>query len=199
MNIVGRIFDSQIIGEYLPPVAMTIFSLAYLNHPLALLANTVTGVGVNVFSAYRNYKKNDLSNAAFKVCCLIAAGMATAAVCTGGGAPLLITASAINMLLFGAQGFLALRKTDRDLEAMYYFINAVNSGFLSKSPALALAAIGVNTVFCTVEAIQAIRKKHTKWGIYYACSAAFYACIFGKKISAEQGVRAHLQNTAVSA
>ena len=199
MDIINRFFDSQVIGEYLPPMAMTILSLAYLTHPLALIANTVTGGGVNIFSAYRNYKKNDLPNAAFKVCCLIAAGTATAAICAGGGTPLLITASAINMILFGAQGFLSLRKTDRDLEAMYYFINAVNSGFLSTSPALALAAIGVNTVFCTVEATQAIRKKQMKEGIYYACSAAFYAYIFGKKLSAQQGIRVHSPSITASA
>lgn len=171
------------LGSYVPPLAMTILSLTCLNHPMAVVANTVAGVGINAFFAYRNYRENKLKKAAIKVCYLVIAGIATAAICMGGGAPLLITASAINMLLFGAQGILALRKPNRDLEAAYYFINAANSGFLSSSPVLALAAASINTLFCAVETIRAVRNKKKVGGLYYLFSTAIYGFILGNTLT----------------
>lgn len=167
------------LEAYVPPLVMTVLSLTYLNHPLAVVANTVAGVGINAFCAYRSYRENKFKKAAIKVCYLVFAGIATAAICMGGGTPLLITASAINMLLFGAQGVLALRKPNRDLEAAYYFINAANSGFLSSSPVLGLAAASINTIFCAVEALRAVRNKKKIGSLYYLFSTAIYGFILG--------------------
>lgn len=169
----------------MPPLVMTVLSLTCLNHPLAVLANTVAGVGVNAFFAYQNYRENKLKKAAVKVCYLVAAGIVTAAICMGGGVPLLITASAINMLLFGAQGVLALRKPkpNRDLEAAYYFINAANSGFLSSSPLITLAAAGINTIFCAVETVQAVRNKKKIGILYYLFSTTIYGCKLGNTVT----------------